>query len=234
MRIHYIQHVPFETPGFILDWAGLRRHTVHGTHLYRGEACPPQNAFDWLILMGGPMGVHDEPDFPWLAAEKQLLREAIAAGKVVLGICLGAQLLAQALGASVYRNHEREIGWFPITRVGDAAASGALATLPDTTEVLHWHGDTFDLPRGAIHAFSSAGCVNQAFVFENRLFALQFHLEVTWEGCRDLITHSNDALAGAGCYVQSARVMLANEWRFDAGHHTLIAFLDAVANIKRS
>jgi GMP synthase (glutamine-hydrolysing) len=232
MRIHYIQHVPFETPGYIQDWAEARGQALHGTHIYRHEPLPNLSTFDWLIVLGGPMGVHDEAEFPWLTAEKQLLREAVAAEKIVLGICLGAQLLAHVLGAAVTRNHEREIGWFPINRVAGAAVGGALAALPDALEVLHWHGDTFDLPPGAVHAFRSAGCAHQAFARGNRLFGLQFHLEVTREGCQALVAHGQDELAAGGRYVQDAVAILANNGRFEAAHRRLTPLLDAIANGK--
>ncbi|MCK7557005.1 type 1 glutamine amidotransferase [Chitinophaga sedimenti] len=114
MNIHYFQHVPFEGLGCIADWIDRKGHQVSVTRWYAGDAPPPHDQTDWLIIMGGPMGVYDAAQYPWLETEKAYIREAIQQGKRVLGICLGAQLIAAALGAKVYPNREKEIGWFPV------------------------------------------------------------------------------------------------------------------------
>lgn len=143
MRIHFIEHVPFETPARVGQWARRAGHEVAVTCLHRPEPTLPKvDAFDWLILMGGPMGVQDEGAYPWLVAEKALLRAALAGGRGVLGICLGAQLLAEALGGEVRPNPCKEIGWFPIQRV--AATAGAA------------HAST-DHAAGAGHGIAEAG-----------------------------------------------------------------------------
>ena len=148
MNIHYLQHVPFEGLGSIANWVGQAGHNLTGSRLYAGEALPDPAALDWLIVMGGPMGVHDERHHPWLTREKQLIEQAIGQEKTVLGICLGAQLIADVLGARVYANEHREIGWFPVRRTSEAADCALGRVLPEQVEVFHWHGDTFDLPAG--------------------------------------------------------------------------------------
>lgn len=208
MRIHCLQHVPFEGPAGIADWAAARNHPITTTPLYVGAALPDQSAFDWLVVMGGPMGVHDEAELTWLSGEKAFLRETIAAGKTILGICLGAQLLAEVLGARVYRNREKEVGWFPIELTGAAKESGPLAQLPDRLTVYHWHGDTFELPAGAAHLARSEGCAHQAFLWGGRVLGLQFHLESTPASVRALVAHCADDIVPAR-YVQSAEAMLA-------------------------
>lgn len=190
-----------------------RGHQLTASHLYRGEALPVPEDFDWLIVMGGPMGIHDEADYPWLAEEKQLLRAAIRRGKGLLGICLGAQLIADSLGAAVVKNTHREIGWFPITPAEDLSDTILGSLFPPGLEAFHWHGDRFDIPAGAVPLASSEACPNQGFVLDDRIIGLQFHLETTPESARALIENCRDELDGSR-YVQSAETMLADEVRF--------------------
>jgi len=225
MRIHCIQHVPFEAPGRILDWAQARGHAVSTSPLYAGAAIPPPDAYDWLIVMGGPMGVHDEAAHPWLRDEKRALEQALAAGTTILGICLGAQLLAHVLGARVYANGVREIGWFPIHRVVGPITGDAFDGFPDSLEVFHWHGDTFDIPRGATHVFRSEACARQAFVYGDNAYALQFHLECTVEGVRALSEHGRAELQPAPFVQHVAASLVADPRRFMATHAVLDAFL---------
>ena len=124
LHINCLLHAPFDGPCGIADWAADRGHSLTMTPLYAGVLPPDPASYDWLVVMGGPMGVHDESEHPWLVAEKALIRRSIEAGKTVVGVCLGAQLIAAALGARVYRNREAEIGWLPIelTAAGQASA----------------------------------------------------------------------------------------------------------------
>ena len=163
MRIHCLQHVPFEGPAGIDDWAARKGYPVTTTLLFEHGKLPDREAFDWLVVMGGPMGVRDETDYPWMANEKALIGAAIAAGKTVIGVCLSAQLIAAALGARVYPNAHREIGWFPVALTDQGRASDLFAFLPHRFEVFHWHGDIFGLPDGAVHLAHSEGCEHQVF-----------------------------------------------------------------------
>jgi GMP synthase-like glutamine amidotransferase len=137
------------------------------------------------------MGANDEDKLPWLRDEKRFIEEAIASGKSVLGICLGAQLIACALGASVHPATESEIGWFPVASMPKSA--GAFS-FPENIEVFHWHGDTFDLPNQAIHLAKSTACQNQAFQVGSRVIGLQFHLEATPVSINAMIKNSSDDL----------------------------------------
>jgi len=190
MRIHMIQHVAFEGPGAIAEWALERGHSKTITRQSSGEKLPAVDTFDFLVIMGGPMSANDDSRFAWLTAEKQLIADAVHRQKAVLGVCLGAQLVAQVLGARVYRNREKEIGWFPVRLTPEAAASGLFGGLPAEMTVLHWHGETFDLPQGAVRLAESVVCRNQAYELEGRVLGLQFHLEVLPQGLEDLIQHS--------------------------------------------
>ncbi|MBU0964972.1 MAG: gamma-glutamyl-gamma-aminobutyrate hydrolase family protein, partial [Proteobacteria bacterium] len=156
MRAHYFQHVPFEGLGSIALWLAAAGFEITSTRFFASAELPDLNMIDLLVVMGGPMSVNDEAELPWLVLEKRFIREAIEAGKPVLGICLGAQLIASALGARIYPNPVKEIGWLPIQ--GISANDSAVFRFPETEKVFHWHGETFDLPAGAIRLAKSEGC----------------------------------------------------------------------------
>ncbi|MEI7766418.1 MAG: type 1 glutamine amidotransferase [Phycisphaerae bacterium] len=222
MNIHYLQHVAFEGPSAIAQWALARGHRITGTHLYRGEALPQVAEFDLLVIMGGPMSVLEESEYAWLRAEKQLVRDVIAAQRSVLGICLGAQMIANALGARVYPGPEKEIGWFPVRRVSTA---GMGALLPEVFTPLHWHGETFDLPAQAVRLAETDPVPNQAFALGNRLLGLQFHLEATPESVRELVAADGASIRPGG-YQQPAEVILECEKSCQAVHPVLHRLLD--------
>jgi GMP synthase-like glutamine amidotransferase len=207
MRAHYFQHVPFEGLGSIGPWLESRGASVTGTRVFEKWTWPAVNDVDFLIVMGGPMSVNDESSYPWLKDEKRFIKESITRGKAVLGVCLGAQLITSAMGARVYPNAEKEIGWFPIHSVAAPEAKGAFQ-FPKEAEVFHWHGETFDLPPRAIRLARSAACENQAFQLGRNVIGLQFHLETTPEGARDLATHCRHELVPAK-FVQSEETILS-------------------------
>jgi GMP synthase-like glutamine amidotransferase len=178
VRIHSLEHVPFEGLAQIQTWADQKKHTVTSTRLYRQDPLPPMDAFDRLIIMGGPMGANEDHRFSWMKGEKLFIEESIRREKPALGICLGAQLIASILGAKVYPNREKEIGWFPIELNPPGVRNTALNRLDQRSVVFHWHGDTFDIPSGAAHLARSRACENQAFAYAKDVIGLQFHLEV--------------------------------------------------------
>jgi len=228
MRILCIQHVRFEGPAAIADWAEQRGHEIKISHLYKGSGLPNQHDFDWLLVMGGPMGVHDERDYPWLKQEKAFLRQTVEAGKLVIGICLGAQLIAHVLGAKVYPGPEKEIGWFSIEFSDTAVALPIFDRISKRLDVFHWHGDTFDLPSGALHLASSPGCANQAFLYDGRVLGLQFHMESTPASVRAIIDNCGDELVTAPFIQSEARMLSAGLEAFDAIHVALYEVLDGL------
>lgn len=207
MRTHFFQHVPFEGLGSIEPWLRSVRAEVTSTKFFESPTLPNVKDVDLLVVVGGSMSVNDEADLPWLVAEKRFIREAIEEEKAVLGVCLGAQLIASAMGALVYPNEEKEIGWFPISPV-QTTTSHPLFTFPGESLVFHWHGETFDLPRGAIQLARSIACENQAFQLGRRIIGLQFHLETTPESIRDIVSNCRSELAPSR-YVQSEAEILA-------------------------
>ena len=194
MRLHVLQHVPFEGLGHIDSWIRRRGHRLTLSRLYEGAKLPDPEAFDRLVILGGPLNIHEEAAYPWLVEEKALIKAALAAGKSAVGICLGAQLLADGLGSRVYAGSHREIGWFPVRLTAAGQRTALTEGLPAVTTVFHWHGDTFDLPPGAVHLSESEACANQAFLLDNRILGLQFHLESTPETVQQLLTHCRDEL----------------------------------------
>ncbi len=225
MRIGYLQHVSFEDPAGILDWAASRGVQMSGTRLFANHRLPAVADFDGLLVMGGPMNIYEHDRYPWLEAEKRLIADAIAADKIVIGICLGAQLIADALGARVRANTWKEIGWLPVRRDEMAAETPLGPVLPARWEAFHWHGDTFDLPAGAVRLAASTACANQAFLFNDRVLALQFHLETTPQSARSLITHCGGEIDG-GPFVQNASEILADPARFARANALMHRLLD--------
>lgn len=206
MRAHYLQHVPFEGLGSIEPWLKSNGYALSSTPFFATTQLPDPNAIDLLVVMGGPMSVNDDDEFPWLDLEKQFIREVIALDKPVLGVCLGAQLIASAMGAKVFPNRVKEIGWFPVNAV--ASADPSVFRFPASQTVLHWHGDTFEWPPHAVPLARSEGCEHQAFQLGQRVIGLQFHLETTPEAARDLVAHCRHELVPAR-YVQTEADILS-------------------------
>jgi len=226
MNIHYLQHVPFEGLGNIESWAISQGHNISKTQLFKNEPFPDIAHFDWLIIMGGPMSTYDENLYSWLTNEKRFIQKAIQAGKFVIGICLGSQLIADVLGAKVYQGCEKEIGWFPISLTQSGRNSSFFSRFPQTIPAFHWHGDTFDIPAQATHLAYSEGCPNQAFSYENRVVGLQFHLESTPSSVKQLATHCKKELLG-GKYIQTYQEITSPSNHFQALQNNLTYLLNA-------
>ena len=214
LRIHTLLHVDFEDLGFIAKWAEQRGHPVSYTRFYNDEPLPNLNNstadmahtanntddFDWLIVMGGPMSIHDEDEFGWLKAEKRFIKQCIDAGKTVIGICLGSQLIAHVLGAEVKPSGIKEIGWLPIRLTTAGQNHPILQDLPKQDQeftVFHWHGDGFTIPKGATTIAESDAWANQGFIYQtapqkaknNWTLAWQCHFEVTQNSMNNMLIH---------------------------------------------
>ncbi|WP_371378107.1 type 1 glutamine amidotransferase [Sporomusa aerivorans] len=226
MRIHYLQHVPFEDPANIVSWSRQRGHSLTGTHLYNYEALPGLEQFDWLVIMGGPMNIYQEDEYPWLAAEKQFIKAAIDKKKAVLGICLGAQLIADVLGGKVTKNPQGEIGWLPVQFYGEALESPLFTGFPATVRVFQWHNDTFStLGEGCVCFAGSEACGHQAFVYKDRVIGLQFHMECSEASIRSLLRHCADELTD-GPYLQTEKQILDNMGCLKTVNALMDEFLD--------
>ncbi len=222
MRIHCLQHVPFESPGAIRTWCESRGHELVVIALYAGEPVPSPSEVEALVVMGGPMGVHDDADHPWMKGEKHLIAAVVEAQKRVFGVCLGAQMIVHVSGARVYRNRFQEIGWFPVEATSEGVARFGL---PHTFSAFHWHGDTFHLPEGALRLARTDGCEQQMFMLGERVIGIQFHLEVTPDDITAMCAHAGDELP-EGPYVQTADRMKDSSRECAASHRLLEALLD--------
>lgn len=214
---HCLQHLPGEGPGHAADWLAAHGHSLAFTYLFEPNPAFPELAdFDGLLILGGAMSVHDEEACPWLAAEKAFIRQVLRAGKITLAICLGAQLVAEALGAEVRPNHEPEIGFWTVRFSAKALEHPLLRGWPEKAAVLHWHLDTFTVPPGAIRVGMSPGCATQGFVWGDGIIGLQFHPEMTVEMVEDLLAFEDHEQAEEQQFVQTAeqiRARLKSVWK---------------------
>lgn len=194
LNIHVFMHVPYEGLGCIEQWTIENNHTVSYTQFYNPFQLPNPDNFDWLIVMGGPMGVYDENIYPWLVAEKSFIHEMIEKGKTVIGICLGSQLIAEVLGSKVYPNVQKEIGWFDLSVSESGKNLPVLSNFESHFPVFHWHGDTFDLPHECTILFESKATKNQGFLYNEKVLGLQFHFEVTEKSLNEMLESGQNEL----------------------------------------
>jgi GMP synthase (glutamine-hydrolysing) len=174
-----LQHIACEPPGEFEDVLRERGARIHRVELDEGEPLPGGRSFDAIVAMGGPMSANDDAELPWLTAEKALIRDAVQDGVPYWGACLGVQLLAASLGARVYAGDAPEVGVLPVTLTPEARGDPVFRGLPERFATLQWHGDTFDLPDGAVRLASSPAYPNQAFRYGTRAYGVQFHVEVS-------------------------------------------------------
>jgi GMP synthase-like glutamine amidotransferase len=230
-RAHFFQHVAFEGPGSTAAWVSAKGMSATTTRFYDDPRLPEMRDVDLLVVLGGPCSVNDEAELPWLVDEKRFIRRAIESGKPVVGVCLGAQLIASAMGARVFPNGQKEIGWFPVQMV-HANEERSMLTLPESFMAFHWHGETFELPQGAVHIARSAACENQGFQLGERAIGLQFHLEATPGNVQTLVTHCRGEIVPSP-YIQREEELLSIEQRrYDSVNALMDQVLDYVTRIR--
>ncbi len=224
MHAHYLQHVPFEGLGSIESWLKKTGYEVSCSQFFNSVVLPQIEDIDFLIIMGGPMSVNDEAEHPWLIKEKEFIRNVIKAGKPVLGVCLGAQLIANAMGGKVFSNPIKEIGWFPIQAVDSQDAS--VFQFPKEIEAFHWHGETFSLPKDAVHLAKNNACNHQAFQIGNNVIGLQCHLETSPSSIQALVKSCKDELI-EDKYIQSeATILSASQERYLSSNSLMESVLE--------
>ncbi len=224
-RALVIQHLACEGPARLRPLLERRGFAIDTVHAFDGQTVPTTLSHDLLVVMGGSMGVGDfgDPKYPFLAAEAALLKSALARNQPVLGICLGAQLLAHAAGAVVQPNRRagvvvREVGWAPVDFLG-ADHRPELAGLSAREMMLHWHGDTFAIPTGAVHLASTPTCANQLFRL-SRQVGIQFHPEIDAQSISEWVRLDGDYVTLANGLEGKARV-LADTERYLERHHQI-------------
>ena len=193
MNVYVLQHSSDTPPGSLLEWFSTKKFQPKTIKMFAGESLPAAQDVDWVIVLGGAMNVDHHDLYPWLAQEKDFLRQLIADGKTCLGLCLGGQLIAQALGGTVTKHEHWEVGWHAVTIGADSRLM-----------VFQWHEDTFSLPPGATRVATNKICENQAFMFGDRIVGLQFHPEATEEWIRE---HIADPEQPSGPHVKSPESM---------------------------
>ena len=225
MRIHYLKHVPFEGLGSMEDVFVSKGCDLSRTCMYEDHSLPSIHEIDALVVMGGPMGVGDDDQYPWLTLEKEFIESIVKRNIPVLGVCLGAQLIADVLGAKVSKNEHEEIGWFQVN-LTKSLIDERLVSLPASFDALHWHGDTFATPDGAHGFMTSEACSNQGFAYGDSVLALQFHLEMLPSHVQGIYQECGQP-DKTGKYIQSLEDMLVSAAKFKQARKTLESFLEA-------
>jgi GMP synthase-like glutamine amidotransferase len=208
MQLRVIKHTTFEGPGAVAAWAKERGYALETTELEQGQALPSPADFDALVLMGGPMSVNEEDVYAWLRPEKALVRETLAKGKKVLGICLGAQMIASAMGAKIAPNAFKEIGWFPLEATAGGQDHPFFKRMPKVMPAFHWHGETFGIPKGAVHLARTSVCEHQAFALGSQALGLQFHMEVDADSLREMVEGGREEIVAGAPFIQNQAVLL--------------------------
>ena len=227
MQIHCLQHIAFENPGTIAAWASTNNHSISYTYFFNQHfLLPAINSFDALLVMGGCMDTDEDEKFPWLKAEKQFIRLAIDAGKKIIGICLGAQLIAAALGVAVYPGREKEIGFYPVQFSHEALQHSLFNHFANPYTVFHWHGDTFDLPAGAQLIASTDVCKQQAYLIEGNVLGLQFHFEMNETVIEDMLQYEGEELEEPGPFIQSKEKVRSHYHYLQQNKKDLFILLD--------
>jgi GMP synthase-like glutamine amidotransferase len=225
MKIQVIQHIAFENPGSIVQWAVSRGHQLEFIHIYKGDSLPKIHETEALLIIGGTMGAYEDETYHWMRPEKEFIKTVMEAGKPVLGICLGSQLLASVLGAAVFKHRHPEIGWHEVFLTSTGQQSPFFRNCPSVFKTMHWHNDTFELPAGAEWLAWSEGTPNQAFSFGTNVLGLQFHPEFDAELIETLCTMNGDDLQ-PDTYVQSAEQILRKPELIQPANELMAIILD--------
>ncbi len=237
MRLLVLQHDPLDGPGALLEWAEIRGHSLALCLICKGEPLPKLDSFDLLVSLGGPMGAYEEEKYGWLIVEKEYLRAALAAGKKILGLCLGCQLLADALGGKAFRHSCKEFGWQPIepTEAGEnifgmeAHKESHVPRLRVHKEgsflAFQWHGDTYSLPPQAVQLARNEACEQQAFAIGRQVIGLQFHLEWTEGMAREALAEEGVAPPPSP-FVQTPEQILSDPSLFESGRKRFFVLMD--------
>jgi GMP synthase-like glutamine amidotransferase len=179
VKVIILQHISCEPPGIYEDILMENGASTHRVEIDQGDELPDWRGYDAIIAMGGPMSVNDVATLPWLTVEKRWVREAVLAGQPYWGVCLGVQLLAASLGARVYTGSQAELGIMPVYLTSEACEDVVFSGLPPEFLTFQWHGETFDLPEGAVLLATSPAYPNQAFRWKKKAYGVQFHLEIS-------------------------------------------------------
>lgn len=211
MRVNALMHAPFEGLGVIQTWLMEKSYCLRETHTYRGDALPSVNDFDWLIIMGGPQNLKELEKYAYLKDEVGLIIQALQQDKLILGICLGAQLIAESLGAKTETSPEKEIGVFPLQLTAKGYSDPIMRHFSDEFPAAHWHSDMPGLPAAATILAASRGCPRQIIRFKSNVYGLQCHLELTVENIREMLNHEQNNVR-PNRYTQTREELLSHNY----------------------
>ncbi|MCH7328806.1 type 1 glutamine amidotransferase [Acinetobacter modestus] len=237
LRVHYFQHIAGEGFGSCYDYLKAHQAKITATEFFalpvdlplELEALPHIDEVDLLIIMGGTMSVNDEANYPWLKLEKRWLRRYLSAGKPAIGLCLGGQLIANALGASVSRNQHQELGWMDVGRVSHVPEN--YFQIPEKINIMQWHSETFEIPRGGVRLAQNNVCQNQMYQIGRNVLGFQFHPEMTPHALQLLIENEEDSALFNGQYVQPiAELKKTIKSKFEQGNQLLNRAIEYVVN----
>lgn len=226
MKVHFLIHLPYKEYTFAENWVLENRHTLSRNHLLEEDFnFPEPETFDLLVVLGGIMSVNDESEYPWLVKEKKYIESVMKRNKKVLGVCFGSQLLADVLGAKVYKHEIPEVGWHEISLLNEAEESLVFKNLPDKFVSFVWHYDTFDIPAGCTRLARSEACKNQAFEYGTQIIGLQFHPEFTLENIKRLLKDYGNLIVESE-FSQSPELILSKKGNFKASNNILKIILE--------
>lgn len=211
MDILCITHADFETPGVIQEWAENNSYNFKIEKPYREETLSSIDRFDLLIIMGGPQNLQKLTNYPYLIAEINLIKEAITKNKKVLGFCLGAQLIGEALGIKTLSSPEKEVGVYPIDLTLEGINDPLLKNIPKNFPVIHWHNDMPGMDNNSVLLASSSGCPNQIIKYKNNVYGFQCHLEMTLDCIKKMIVASSEDLSPSK-FTQTEEKLLAQDY----------------------
>lgn len=234
LSILFIKHIDIEGPGTLSDFLDSKAVPYEIIDVSNGDALPSTpEEYKAIVILGGPMNVYEEDKYPFLKSEDELIKAALSKGVPMLGLCLGAQLIAKAAGARIGRSLEKEIGWFKVDLTEKGLKDPLFNGFGSDLDVFQWHGDTFEIPDNGVHLASSEICLNQAFRYNSNVYGLQFHLEVTRDMIQEWLDAYSDEVSSMGDKVNKEEIVKRSEAFSEEYNNQAKVFYENFLNIAK-